>query len=439
MSKYQPTRRGKMAKQYPCGVILSGAFEKSYIYYVNEDQLAIIRDKYVNVFFNQLSPVHTIQYEIDEETVSQIEITGSEPKPADYASAGAAAVLISPILGYAVHESSKGLIYSCVITFKDGKKSLIKIDDSKYSFIQKLMFKLSLNESDSIGARESLESNVSQFKQFQKEGNASNENISEVNSSQQKSSTVNINPNNIEPTITRIELFLEDKEWGKVKDYSNAALDYFPTDYRLYMFLLFAELQISDFDELEKCKISFSGNSNYKKAIRFADSDTSDKLKSYALKAEASQKEEMQNRDIGSIDNTISNEDSDFEVVECDSFLVYLPKHFTQEVMNRAGRITTFGPENDSISVMTSREDTIKDITFPRGPFVIEENITSSAGSFHMVSWIDPDASFMVWAEYYCKLNECEKGLCVRALYANSSGIDYYEIIKKGVLNIKIN
>lgn len=99
-------------------------------------------------------------------------------------------------------------------------------------------------------------------------------------------SVININPSNVEPTVTRIELFLEDKEWGKVYDYANAALDYFPTDYRLYLFLLFADYHVSGFEELANCSGSITSNNNYKKIIRFtSDTEVLDKLERCSSKA----------------------------------------------------------------------------------------------------------------------------------------------------------
>ena len=90
---------------------------------------------------------------------------------------------------------------------------------------------------------------------------------------------ININPDNIEPTITRIEIFLEDGEWGKVKSYANAALDYFPTDYRLYKYLLLADMQCKSISALKNSATSFASNNNYKKLDRYADESLKKELK----------------------------------------------------------------------------------------------------------------------------------------------------------------
>lgn len=86
-------------------------------------------------------------------------------------------------------------------------------------------------------------------------------------------SSVNINPDNIEPTIIRIELLLEKGEWERVSEYSNVALDYFPTDYRLYLFLLLSELRIHTVDDLKTVNESFRDNDNYKLTLRFCDDE----------------------------------------------------------------------------------------------------------------------------------------------------------------------
>ena len=91
---------------------------------------------------------------------------------------------------------------------------------------------------------------------------------------------ININPNNIEPTIIRIELFLENHEWEKAYAYSNAALDYFPTDYRLYLYLLCTELRVPKADDLASANETFSESVNYKMLKRFASDELKEKIES---------------------------------------------------------------------------------------------------------------------------------------------------------------
>lgn len=103
--------------------------------------------------------------------------------------------------------------------------------------------------------------------------------------------TININPDNIEPTITRIEMFLEDEEWDNARAYANAALDYFPTDYRPYLFLLMEELKVSSIEELEKCGRAFTDNKYFKKVKRFADDSFISRLMRYSDAAEIDEQE----------------------------------------------------------------------------------------------------------------------------------------------------
>lgn len=90
--------------------------------------------------------------------------------------------------------------------------------------------------------------------------------------------SININPNNVEPTITRIEMFMEDGEWDTAKAYVNAALDYFPTDSRLYLLSLCIDMKSETVDGLSNCKQSFRDNSNYKRFTRFADAEAFSKV-----------------------------------------------------------------------------------------------------------------------------------------------------------------
>lgn len=97
---------------------------------------------------------------------------------------------------------------------------------------------------------------------------------------------IHINPNNIEPTITRIEMFLEDGEWDDARAYATTALDYFPTDYRLYLFLLLEELKAHSIEELENSDTPFVNNKNYKKVKRFADVDLVERLEAWSATIE---------------------------------------------------------------------------------------------------------------------------------------------------------
>ena len=115
---------------------------------------------------------------------------------------------------------------------------------------------------------------------------------------------VNINPNNIEPTITRIELFLEEQDWDKAKAYAETALDYFPTDYRLYLFLLCIDMKVTSPAELVNSASSINENPNYIKAIRFADDAMIESLeKISAAIEENSMREQMYSNALNAMNN----------------------------------------------------------------------------------------------------------------------------------------
>jgi len=107
-----------------------------------------------------------------------------------------------------------------------------------------------------------------------------------------------INPNSLEPTIVRIELFLEKNNWEQAIEYANAALEYFPTDYRLYMYLLCAELNVSKAEDLNTVIKSFRDNVNYRLVKRFATDEISEQLDSALSIVEANEKERKEAEEI---------------------------------------------------------------------------------------------------------------------------------------------
>lgn len=88
----------------------------------------------------------------------------------------------------------------------------------------------------------------------------------------------NVNPENVEPTITRIELLLEDREWERTKVYIETALDYFPTDYRLYLFSLCADNEIESIEDLGTIIDSLQEEKDFKRVRRFASEEDLDLL-----------------------------------------------------------------------------------------------------------------------------------------------------------------
>lgn len=262
-----------MASFFNHGTVIEGAYKGNYVFGLYENQLHLFDTSSVNSWkYNsgQIKPNAVI----DSSTVKSVELLQEKEKGVDAADVGGAALLLGPIMGAAMYADGKKKLFYVNVQFNNGSQSLLKIESELYDIVQRISFELP-KKSFTV-------ENVSKTDIIEKKAK---ETSAVKQPEQPVQSNININPNNIEPTITRIELFLEDKEWNKAKAYAEAGLDYFPTDYRLYLYLLFADLKISDFDELGKCSTSFSDNPNYKKVIRFANEEVVKKLEEYSADA----------------------------------------------------------------------------------------------------------------------------------------------------------
>ncbi len=203
--------------------------------------------------------------EINKETAVSIEVTPSRPEITE-----ASESIFRQVIGRVKSEKGKKQLYDVKVVFRDGKTSVLQIEQSVLDVVQNIAYEI-LEASFAVD-KSPEETAIKGEKTGTPASNARNTGI--------QNSAIRVNPDNIEPTITRIELFLEDGDWEKVRAYCETALDYFPTDYRLYLYLLFADCEVTDLDSLAESGISFRDNTYYKKAIRFAgDNEIAEKLK----------------------------------------------------------------------------------------------------------------------------------------------------------------
>ena len=86
---------------------------------------------------------------------------------------------------------------------------------------------------------------------------------------------------NITPLLERAFIFLEDGEWNRADEYCEKVLDIDPKCAKAYIGKLMVDMGVEIQDDLRKCRESFESNSNYQKALRFADPALKRTLESY--------------------------------------------------------------------------------------------------------------------------------------------------------------
>ncbi len=86
---------------------------------------------------------------------------------------------------------------------------------------------------------------------------------------------------NTSPLLRRAFMFLEDCDWASANEYCEKVLDLEPENSTAYVGKLMADLKVKTQDALKDYKEPFDKNSNYQKAVRFADDNLKSTLEGY--------------------------------------------------------------------------------------------------------------------------------------------------------------
>ena len=81
------------------------------------------------------------------------------------------------------------------------------------------------------------------------------------------------------PLLRRAFMFLEDSDWAKADEFCEQVLNIEPENAQAYLGKMMAELQVRRQEELPGLDAPFDGNSNYQKALRFANAELDEFLK----------------------------------------------------------------------------------------------------------------------------------------------------------------
>ena len=86
---------------------------------------------------------------------------------------------------------------------------------------------------------------------------------------------------NSEAILKRAFMLLEDAEWQKADELLEQVLNHEPENVSAYVGKLMIDVKVNKEENLGKRAVDFSENPNYQKAVRFADNQLQEKLKSY--------------------------------------------------------------------------------------------------------------------------------------------------------------
>jgi len=98
---------------------------------------------------------------------------------------------------------------------------------------------------------------------------------------QQIPQTQSATPAMNDPILKRVFIFLEDGDWDKADEYCERVLDANPENTMAYVGKLCAELKVKNEADLANCKQPLDNMLNYKKAIRYADTNCQSRIAGY--------------------------------------------------------------------------------------------------------------------------------------------------------------
>ena len=83
---------------------------------------------------------------------------------------------------------------------------------------------------------------------------------------------------NTAPLLKRAFIFLEDGDWNSADEYCEKVLDLDPECAQAYLGKLMAELRVRKVDDLANCEQPFDDRDNYRKVMRFGDTELNEKI-----------------------------------------------------------------------------------------------------------------------------------------------------------------
>lgn len=93
--------------------------------------------------------------------------------------------------------------------------------------------------------------------------------------------TININGTNINSLLNRVEMMLAEGDFDGAMQKCDSILDIDPTESRTYLYLLMSELRCKRREELANQMVTFAGNKNYIKAMKFGNEALRTELNKY--------------------------------------------------------------------------------------------------------------------------------------------------------------
>ena len=275
-----------MASLAPSGRVVQGKYEGKEVYvWVENKSLMIHNGEFKKGLFS--SPTSCQLYEINSVSIVDYQEMGSLTQSANPEAVLKAGFWFGAVAALATSQIGTQEIYSIAIEYPDGERSLLQLNSFAYKTFKTIAF--SIDETKRKTQKQTLPKPA---KIYEQESPINQKSTHEVLPTVEKRQII-INENNLQASLKRAFLFLEDEEWETANEYFESILDVDPEYAEAYLGKLMIKNKISQKDDLANQEYSFFQDKLYQRALRFADDKFKNELKAYSSNVFEKNKTEM--------------------------------------------------------------------------------------------------------------------------------------------------
>ena len=281
------------------GRIIQGKYEGYFVYlWKTNESLSIHKERiYESGLLTASNKQSSQVFIINKDSITDTQDMGSAVHKANTEAVLKVGFWFGAVAAIAANQIGTRESYTVAIEYPDGERSLLQLNSYAYQTLKSIKF--ALNEDNRKKQFES-ENTTARTTNLSNNTNESNDQVVS-NQTQVVKRQILINTENIQASVKRAFLFLEDEEWETAEEYFDSILDIDPENAEAYLGKLMAQKRVSQKDEIVNQDNSFFEDKLFKRALRFADDTIKDELESYQSKKAENENNEFFERAYKSI------------------------------------------------------------------------------------------------------------------------------------------
>ena len=264
------------------GRIVQGKYEGFFVYiWKANESLSIHKERIYEAGWVTVSNKQSSQvFIINKDSITDTQDMGSAVHKANTEAVLKVGFWFGAVAAMAANQIGTRESYTVAIEYPDGERSLLQLNSYAYQTFKSIEFAVSEEK-----RKKQLESKNTTAVTTDLSNDSKKINDEAVsNQTQVIKRQILINTENIEASLKRAFLFLEDEEWETAEEYFDSILDIDPEKAEAYLGKLMAKKRVSQKDAIINQDDSFFGDKLFKRALRFADETFKDELESYQSK-----------------------------------------------------------------------------------------------------------------------------------------------------------